>query len=149
MELDIIIKELRSGNNDCLKLLFEKYSSYCISNLMRKYDCGTEDAEDIFLDSLLVFRDNVLQGKLTYITNMRNYIYTICCNQYLRRYQIESRKRSREEEVRFNIYDEADEDDDYKAALMKITNNAMSRIGSRCKELLTLFYGDGHDMMMI
>ena len=52
MELDIIIKELRSGNNDCLKLLFEKYSSYCISNLMRKYDCGTEDAEDIFLDSL-------------------------------------------------------------------------------------------------
>lgn len=146
MDLETITKELKSGNNNCLKSLFEKYSDYCISNLMRKYDCLPEDAEDIFLDSLLVFRDNILLDKLSYLTNLRNYVYTICCNQYLRRYQVESRKRKKEEELRFNIYDENDEDDEYKKELLKITNLALINIGEKCKELLALFYAEGNDM---
>lgn len=146
MDLDTIINELKSGDNACLKLLFEKYSDYCITNLMRKYNCTLEDSEDIFLDSLLVFRDNVLCSKLTYLTNTRNYIYTICCNQYLRRYQIEARKRSKEEELRFNIYDENEEDDEYKKELLEITRLALSKIGVKCRDLLALFYADGTDM---
>ena len=149
MELDTIINELKSGNNNCLKLLFEKYSDYCITNLMRKYDCTPEDSEDIFLDSLLVFRDNILNDKLSYLSNVRNYVYTICCNQYLRRYQIEARKRNKENELRFNIYDENEEDDEYKKELLELTRLAMSKIGVKCRELLSLFYANGTDMKEI
>jgi hypothetical protein len=53
----ILLKlQLKAGNNDKLKFLFEANASYCVRKLVSEHRCSKEDAEDIYTDSILNFR---------------------------------------------------------------------------------------------
>ena len=90
---------LVNGDNSSLAFIFDEHADFCIENLVHKNGCSRQDAEDIFVDSMLIFRENVLSGKITYLTNVRNYVYTTCKNQYLANLQKSS---SREKKLREN-----------------------------------------------
>jgi len=138
------IKRLRLqfqiGQNDYLKLIFEKHGSYCISNVMKKFKCPQEDAEDIMVDAIINFRDKVMKGKITHVTNIRNYIYTTCVNMMKEKSYYSKKKKEKEQEVMFSLYTDHSESIHYKEDLIQLSLQAFQKLGEQCQMILHYFY---------
>ena len=81
------IQALEAGDPQSLEWIFDAYGHDCIRRLQRYEGCSPEDAEDIFMDALLLFWDNVRQGKVRELSRSRSYVYAICVNEQRRRYR--------------------------------------------------------------
>ena len=72
-----MIAQLRRGNNRPLKVLFETYADYCVAGLQRHTGCQREDAEDIFQDAVLQFRENALEDRIKSTGKLKETICTV------------------------------------------------------------------------
>lgn len=150
-----IIEQLQSGDNRYLEEIFRMHSSYCIKNLQIKYRCQPEEAEDIFIDAVINFRQKAVQGDISYLTSIRNYLFATCCNMWkASRYQKNSFMRKVPEIKRY-FYQEYQEDitareqDEYIDDLLRITNEAMESLGDKCQRILRYYYFDRYSMAEI
>lgn len=141
--------ELRSGDNRRLKTIFEAYSSHCIRKLLYDYKCSHEDAEDIYTDSILNLRDKVVSGKLEAITDIKGYLYATCKNMWLARFQKEKRLNN----AAFELYAhqatyELDQEDflEYRQKIIRLTEEGLSGLSEKCRQMLKAFYFDRLDM---
>ena len=139
-ELQTLISELQKGNNDFLESTFEDYGHYCISNLIKKFGCPREDAEDIMVDAVLNLRDKLLAGKISYLTNIRNYLYSTCVNMRKKRDYYKKRNKAREHEVTMFLYSDVDEWVVYKEKLLSLSLGAFQQLGPSCQKILRYFY---------
>ena len=78
-----LVTTLQNGNDEHWGKLYLNYKSSCIKFLRTKYNC-TNDAEDIYMDAMLKFRNAVLQNKVAH-TNIKAYILKITQNEFLKR----------------------------------------------------------------
>lgn len=142
-----LITELKEGNTECLREIFEKHGDYCVQNLIKKKGCPPEQAEDIFLDAILNFRDKILAGKVKFLTSMRSYIYATCVNMYLAdRYQ-QGRFERKTTDIRSALYNHDDTDyltttiaHEHHSELMRISTVSFDALDEKCKTVLRLFY---------
>ncbi len=148
-EFDAIKEQLKSGNNEYLKVLFEQYGAYCISNVQRKFNCDLEDAEDIFIDAILSFRDKCLRDKISYLTNARNYLYSTCLNMKRQKNYSIKRKKEKEHEVALYLYDENDDLLEFKEKLITLSMRSFNQLGESCQQILRYFYVYKHSMSEI
>lgn len=148
-ELEALKTQLKEGNNDYLKLIFEKHGTYCISNIQRKFSCPLEDAEDLLIDAILNFRDKLLSGKITYITSIKNYLYTTCVNMKLENNYYSGKKKEKEKEVIHFLYDDEGNYREYKEELIKISQDSFMQLGEACQKILSYFYVYNYSMQQI
>ncbi|MCF6298134.1 MAG: sigma-70 family RNA polymerase sigma factor [Flavobacteriaceae bacterium] len=139
-EFYVLLEQLKNGNNEYLKIIFEEHGAYCISNIQRKFRCPLEDAEDLLVDAILNFRDKILQNKLTHITSIRNYIYTTCVNMKREKNYYTHRKKEKEHEVKLFLYSENDNTNEYKEELLKRSLDSFKQLGEPCQQILRYFY---------
>lgn len=151
-----LVEQLKNGDNRCLKFIFEEHSTFCIQNLLRNSSCTLQEAEDIFMDAVINFRDKAIAGKISYMTNIRNYIYTTCLNMQKVQFQTKKRMHSKQEEVLmyFQETSAVDEDDntstlEFEELMMRISIEALHLLDERCQRLLKDFYVKGHKMSEI
>ena len=144
-----IVNQLREGNNRPMKILFERYSDYCIEGLQRHVRCGPEDAEDIFQDAVLVFRENALHDKIQHTTNLKDYLYSICFNLHRARQQQKVRRNGDQQKIAEHLYEryevpqiEREIMQQEKQTLINLVFTAFDRLGENCQQLLTYFYID-------
>lgn len=155
-EFEFLVGQLKSGDNRCLKFIFEEHSSFCIQNLLRNSSCTLEEAEDIFMDAVINFREKAIAGKISYMTNIRNYVYTTCLNMQRVSYQAQKRADTKKEEVLMyfqtseteNIESEA-ELKAYEAEMMEVSMKAFKKLDKRCQKLLKSFYVNDFKMAQI
>jgi RNA polymerase sigma factor (sigma-70 family) len=142
------LEELQGGNNACLQWIFENHGAYCISMLKRKTNCTDEDAEDIFVESVINFREKMLAGKIESLTHVRNYLFTTCHNMYLARNKKLGRERAQVSEVERFFYSYLEDDDalEYKAELSEVSVKALATLGDKCRQIIQLYYLDGLSM---
>ena len=140
-----LIQQLRRADPEALQYVYNHSKAYCLGRLCRTMRCHPRDAEDIFMDAVLIFRENVVQGKVTEIAHLRAYLYRICLNRYHEQQQRKEKVRQTEGEVRFRLYevcaDSANELDDLlqkKALVME----AFRYLGENCRQLLHYYYFD-------
>lgn len=138
---------LVNGDNSSLAFIFDKHADFCIENLVHKNGCLRQDAEDIFVDSMLIFRENILNGKITYLTNVRNYLYTICKNQYFAKLQKSSLREKKLREIVGNEEQQINENPlikteevSEKEEMIQLANEAFELLNEKCKSVLNLFY---------
>lgn len=139
LEFETVRQQLKSGDNQYLKVIFEKYGNYCLQNIMRKFNCSTADAEDILIDSIINFRDKILSGKLTKVTSVRNYLYTTCVNMKRERNYYAERIRSKEYEVKQHLYSSVEKNED-NDELLRQSVSSFKQLGKSCQEILRYFY---------
>ena len=56
--------ELTAGDTRGLATIFQTHISYCIGKLQYQHQCSREDAEDIYIEAILNFREKVVNGKI-------------------------------------------------------------------------------------
>jgi len=105
----IDLKELRNsllkGENGGLKEIFTTYKSDCVNFLRTKNVTNSDLASDHFTDAIMVLRENIISGKLTEITNLKNYLLTVCLNLARNERYVEQRRSKKESQVRLLLYD--------------------------------------------
>ena len=152
-----LTNQLHQGDNQLLKAVFESYGTYCLRTLRKKTGCSREDAEDILQDAALVFRYNILAGKLHHNSNLRKYLYNICYNLQRARRQQKETEDIKQQKVVADWYSpvfitlptlEKSEALRYQQQVDSMLA-AFKQLGERCQELLTYFYHEGQDMKTI
>lgn len=141
MKIDLkeLIASLKRNDNACLKVMFEEYSDQCTKRLIKKTDCTEEDAEDIFVDSILNFRERLLTGKIEYLTNIGGYLYSTCYKMWLVKYRKSKIHESHAEDIRL-YYNDTNLSGLEKEKLHETANRAISSLGDKCQTIIKLFY---------
>ena len=152
---EALILQLKAGNNRCLKFIFEEHSDFCISNLKRS-GASEDSANDIFVDAVLNFRQKMLEGKISYLTNIRNYVYGTCKYMFMEQLRAEQKALDHQEEVVMFFQPHSAEPDfetnetrEYEDKLMGISLEAYNQLGSKCRQMLDFFYIDKKNMAEI
>lgn len=145
-EIQALRSELQQGNNDFLEIVFDKYGQYCIMNLIRKFGCTREDAEDIMVDAVLNFRDKLLAGKISYLSSVRNYLYATCINMKKERDYYLKRRKEKEHEVILYLYSDLDEMTAYKENLLNLSLKGFEQLSQSCQQILRYFYVNRYTM---
>lgn len=139
-EFDTLKEQLKVGDNQYLKIIFEEQGAYCIKNIQRKFNCNLADAEDLLIDSILNFRAKVLSGKIKQLTSVRNYLFTTCVNMQREKEYYAHKKQEKEYDVKLFLYDEIGADDSDNEELLHLSVSSFERLGNGCQEILRYFY---------
>lgn len=143
-----LVSQIREGDNQGLSYVFGQTSRYCIRTLIKKTNCSRADAEDIYMDSVMIFRDNIVKGKLTEITNLRTYVFGICWNVWRQLHRSRERWGREQNEVERQLWLSSSESegpfesDQQSVIRQKIsaTLNALNQLSEKCRRLLTYVY---------
>jgi RNA polymerase sigma factor (sigma-70 family) len=150
-EFDKLVGELKAGENGALKNIFQENSKYCIGKLIFNFKCSSEDAEDIYTDAVLNFRDKIIKDRITIITDLRSYLYATCKNMLLVRFKKEKRIVA----AAANLYEPMDNSEiefdnentlTYHEEIFKLTEKALTALPEKCQALLRAFYFDKNSL---
>jgi RNA polymerase sigma-70 factor (ECF subfamily) len=134
-----LITQLRNGNKDAFKVLFEKYGGR-LYQFSLKYLREKEDAEDLLNEVFMKIWENKRSLKTN--TSFQSYLFTIAYNNIRQRFL----KKSREEKyiqifAEENLVDSSIGEDqlDYMQIVQKI-NKVIDLLPARRKEIFNLSY---------
>jgi RNA polymerase sigma factor (sigma-70 family) len=153
MDYNKLAAELKSAKNDSLKDIFLQHSKYCIGRLVKDHKCSREDAEDIYVDSVLNFREKVIDDKINGITDLRNYLYATCRNMLFVRFKKEKRVTDAASAFVSAMDDENIFEDEgqisYREQIFRITEKSIGLLPEKCQHLLKAFYFDKFSLEVI
>ena len=137
-----LTEELKAGDNKALKEVFQANSAYCISKLIAKFRCFREDAEDIYTDSILNFRDKLISGKIEFQGDLRNYLYATCKNMFLVKLKRDERTNKAHVfsyEDHYAVIEDVP-DVSYIEEIYALMEKALRSLPEKCHDLLVSFY---------
>jgi len=137
MENAEIIKRIKGGDKSVLEHVYVKYRAEFIEWLGSAYNVNINDAKEIYQQSIMVFYENIVNGKLDEMSsNIRTYLFSIGKNKHaeLTRYW-----NKNIDNVELNISDHSEESD-LLNDLISLSESELMKMGSPCKELLQLYY---------
>jgi RNA polymerase sigma factor (sigma-70 family) len=145
-----IIQRIRSGGQTELGMIYEEYRSEFLQWITKEYDCSMDDGKDMYQLAILIFYDNIRQGKLEYlVSSVKTYLFGIGKN--LAKDNMRKEKKftpiNQEKWLKEYLIDEPDQPlDDGIFALAK---RALEKLGQPCKRLIELFYYENKNMQEI
>ena len=140
--------QIRNGDDRGLQFVFDETNRYCVRTLIKKTNCEVADAEDLFMDALLIFRENMLSGKLQQLSNLQTYVFGICWNLWRDLNRAKAKWGQPASEVERQAFLIAAQDDtlleeeekDLVIRRVKQVQNALQHLGEKCRRLLTYAY---------
>jgi RNA polymerase sigma factor (sigma-70 family) len=143
-EFDDMVRKLKKGDNSPL-VLVQQYQRDCIGMLIKKsaYSCNDDVAYDIFIDSILDFRANVLMRKVEY-QNIKAYLKRICWNKWLAASRHKVRVKGKEHNVARYIYSNprnnevSEEAANIRARRLSAINKSLQTMNERCRQILQM-----------
>lgn len=136
-----LIKKIKEGDEEALRYIYQTNRKGFIDFSVR-FNLEKEDVLDIYQDAVIVFYENARKGKLDFLkSTITTYIFAIG------KYKIYALlKRERNEIPLDEVSAETllMQDEEFTAdAQVKRLQKALGALGSKCRELLTLFYYEG------
>lgn len=122
--------KLRHGNEELFEKVFLSHFEDCVNYLLNNYSINREDAYDTTMETLILFRKRLIDGKISF-GNIR-YLFTKMASQVFFKSE---KKVNRVEGLTI------DGDSDINEAELQILEKAINSLGEACQELLRLnFY---------
>lgn len=134
--MDEQIAGLKSGDRREIEKLYNRYRNGFILFLSR-YGLPQEELTDIYQDSVVALIENARKGLMDHLeVELKTYLYAI--GKFMVFKRLKKEKEINAEDLIFEWYDTGREDTDESRL-----GAALKRLGSRCYELLYLFYYEG------
>ena len=136
-------EELINGNTDRLKAIYLTFKEDCTNFIRVKYPNNKHNAEDIFNDALIVLNNNILSGKISYFTSVKNYLIGICNNLQRQNNHLKNNFDKKLEDIRlhFSLLNDNDiEDIALKEHMYAVCIKAMQSLSDKCQKIITYFY---------
>jgi RNA polymerase sigma factor (sigma-70 family) len=142
-ELKNLRDDLLCNDSEQLKTIYLKYKDDCVGLLIAKMHISSEKAEDIFIDALLVLRQNIISERITKLSSVKSYLSSTCINMVRESWTYDSRIRKKEQNVRLLFYENNHKHKEEvmdEEELRKIAMKALSRLSDKCRSILIAFY---------
>ena len=148
MALDIVQlrADLTTGKNEFLVEITEQYGPFCVDHMRKKYQCSEDEAKDLFAESILSFREAVIQKRVTKIKKLKNYLLGTCIKLHRMQLRQDYRKIDKADEIKRRLYGENSNflesiiETETNSELIHITMKSFSELGEKCQQLLRLYY---------
>ncbi len=152
MENHSLIDRIKSKDSEQeLKEVYNNYRNEFLLWAVKHYDCTMEEAKDVFQQTIVIFYENIINGKVTEIsTQVKTYLFGIGKNKILE--LLRSKKKRMPEAVDENFevqeiyYSEIDEV--YEEKLLNV-ESSLALLGDPCKSILEQYYYHKKSMMEI
>ncbi len=143
-----LIELLKSGDKKTLEKIYLDHREGFI-NFSKKYNVDERDAIDIYQDSILILRENAINGKIDNLnSNISTYLFAIGKYKIYHNFRIQSKLEITND---FNLVEE-NIDFDVNLYGQDITKEQQllkkyyDQLGDRCKSILNLFYYQGYTL---
>lgn len=135
-EFNNLISQLKTHETAFFERVFLTHFNDCVSYLMKNYKALHNDAYDVTMDTMLEFRDRLVQGKIAY-GNLR-YLFTKMASQiYFRKMKSFKSQELLESDIELEEKEEFHPDD------IETLKKSWPELGDNCRELLrNHFYGN-------
>ena len=142
MDKHAIIQQIKSGNEGALSLLYKEYRHEFIQFGSKNYQVSEDDLKDIFQNTVIVFYENVISGKLEFLTSdVKTYLFAIG------KYQILNYKKNIAKRGNVQLNDaikdtttEIAEDMEQHEELNDLAKKVMGDLPENERKILELFY---------
>lgn len=151
-EFSEIMLRLKRGDNTALASL-HPFQDSCIRNLVIKSSgkCDPDTAYDLFIDSMLDFRKNVLHDKVAF-QNIPAYINRICWNKWLETHRKKTRQEKANQMSQMH-YQAGMENPELTTSVEELHNERLAQIeagmqhlSEQCRKVLYMAIADGRSM---
>ena len=143
---DKTLELIKKGDKNTLGVIYEENRKRFV-NFAKKQGLNPEDAKDVYQDAIIVFRDNIVQGKIKVLnSSVSTYLFGI--GKHLIRYQMRLNSRTVNSPVL--IINETKEDLDVNFLGEEVTKEqrllqkGLKKLGAKCVEVLELFFLEGY-----
>jgi len=135
-EFTNLISQLKTHETAFFERVFLTHFNDCVAYLMNTYKARHNDAYDATMDTMLEFRERLVQGKISY-GNLR-YLFTKMASQvYFRKMKSFKSQALKDSDIEIGVYEEFDEHD------LDTLKMAWPELGEKCRDLLrNHFYGN-------
>lgn len=140
-----VIEELRQGGHRALESVYRDNRREFIQWASRQYHCNEDDALEIFQQTVIVFYENVMQGKLVTLTSsLKTYLFSIGKNKImeLKRYQ---EKRVSTEGMDFH----QEAISTVEEQLINVATKSINGLKEPCRGMLIDFYYHSKTMQQL
>ncbi len=143
-----IIELLKQGDKKTLEKIYVENREGFI-NFAKKYNVCEYDAIDIYQDSIMVLRENAINGRIDDLkSNVSTYLFAIGKYKIYYNFRVKSKTILKND---FNLVEEnLDFDVDLYGPVLtkeqKLLKKYYDRLGDRCKSILNLFYYQGYNL---
>lgn len=138
---DLVLR-LKRGDNTALSYL-HPFQETCIRTLVIKSGsrCSQDQAYDLFVDSVLDFRKNVMHDKVDF-QNIQAYLRRMCWNKWLALVRTAERQDKKQEAVASELYSNDAETDqsmeEFYTTRLNHLEEAMQQLSEQCRKVLYL-----------
>jgi RNA polymerase sigma factor (sigma-70 family) len=131
-------------HDEIFKWLYDSWPD--IKRFMKTYGCNSTDAEDLFQEALLIFMRKLEDPSFELTVEPFHYVKNTCKLLWYN----QARKQAKHQKVELDE-NVAELDDDWfqKELKLRSVEDAISKIGAQCQDLLKMFYGLGKSMVEI
>jgi RNA polymerase sigma factor (sigma-70 family) len=134
-----LVAKLKNGDEKLFEIAFEELAKDGIRSLKIRFKSDVNTAKDVVIDSLLIFRNKLINGKIKY-GNLK-YLFLKMANQnYLRQIKKSSLVIAISDKVDIDSHFTEQEEPKYSDSHYKKLNKAFDLINRMCKELLEKYY---------
>ncbi len=147
---NITIEDLKKGSDLLFKRIYEDNRDKFL-NFARKYNLPQDDTIDVYQDAYIIFYNNVMQGKVEEFTSsISTYLFSI--GKYLIFDKMKKNNKTINPDFDLSLIRERDElvdasfdlDPNDLTTEQILLKKYFGTLGSKCQELLTLFYYRGY-----
>jgi DNA-directed RNA polymerase specialized sigma24 family protein len=131
-----IIQKIRNGGQTELGLIYEEHRAEFLHWISKEYHCSTDDGKDIYQLTILIFYDNIKQGKLEHlVSSVKTYLFGIGKNIARENFRKEKRyvPISKEKWLKENLIDEPSNSLDEESFVK--AKSALSKLGQPCQRV--------------
>lgn len=110
---------------------------------MAETSASLTEAEDIFIEAVMNFREKLLGDKIDTLVSERAYIYKTCYNMYLVQIEKEKRWSKKANDIEFIYYSsDYQTESGFDQNLLDATKSAWNQLSEKCKDIISHFYVD-------
>lgn len=136
-----VIEKIKSGDNEMLSQIYEGFRQEFISWIIKNYSCTIEQAKDVYQNTVLIFYENIINGKLTHLSSsVKTYLFAVGKNKIMEQKK-QAYKFTSQEEIPDLSMDETSlaQFKEHEAEL-NMVESCLHLLGDPCKTLLQLYY---------
>lgn len=137
-----IIERIKKGDEELLVSVYKKFRNEFIQFSVSTYQISDDAAKDVFQDSILIFNENILSGRLTELTSdVKTYLFAIGKYQILnlKRKSVKTSNLYSDSAIKENPFEMAEENK-RQTELNEIVKQVMKELPEKDQKILELFY---------
>lgn len=145
-----VLESIKNGDEQQLKVLYDRYQQEFVSWIRSRYSCTEDEAKELYQFAVVTFYNNVRSGKIVSLNcSIKTYLFAIGRNQAL---EMRRREDKTVREIDDRIGDSTEHDEQVREERelnLELVERCMDKMGEPGRTILELYYYHGLSMEQI